>query len=698
MPNSENEERISVNVLTDLRGADKAAKAYAFLYAAFRKTEVSQNPVRDALDCITPFIAPYLNSIAGKQIDVQAVQSFLRTTIGFDIPLYALELVIPSLAKAGLAEYHQAVRLYFAKKTDATFDIVKSEIETDFDQVEHQLNRFAKSLGLDIVPASPTWGDALISFLKSRSEPTPTTVAKIKGALLDPAQVEHAVVGAFIRNLHENQYATFEKLLRIFMGVLVEDFVSSVAEIGTFGTGEPLNIFYDTGVLLRVMGCSGKLLRAATEELTRYLQDLGCRIFYLAGNEAEVANILNTIVFVKDSGGELEGETAEAVSNGEVSITDLRMLQNSFPERLARLNIFPAEEFEKNVQALTQYQIDERAFSEYLLKQANKSKRAYGVQNRTNDASFLGAVMRLRRNLKTRDLAECRFLFITVNKFLAATARHFLIDTKQYQPQICPPMLSVGQVATIAWLMKDQVLAPEKAGRELLSHCFAAVRPDAEWFRFFREGMEKLVGPLDTFANEASNSLALQAARRIAQDESFGSSSLVRELNMAEILSRAKAKADELIAEKEQVANAAHQAAEEEAKHALNRVYDAAQTELNNAIIAKEVAVQEAASAARQKLTLEIQESNRRRAHRWAHVGVLWLKAFCALAFVVVFAIDVALKESHSLFFHVLEVILGVIAILSFLDFIGIPVGKRAFEKLEERLSLALLRMLQDKE
>jgi hypothetical protein len=96
------EERISVTVLLDLKGADRAAKAYAFLYAAFRKTEVSQNPVRDALDCITPFIAPYLNTIAGKQIDIVAVQSFLKTTVGFDIPLYALEQVVPSLAKGGL--------------------------------------------------------------------------------------------------------------------------------------------------------------------------------------------------------------------------------------------------------------------------------------------------------------------------------------------------------------------------------------------------------------------------------------------------------------------------------------------------------------------------------------------------------------------------------------------------------------------
>jgi len=112
-------------------------------------------------------------------------------------------------------------------------------------------------------------------------------------------------------------------------------------------------------------------------------------------------------------------------------------------------------------------------------------------------------------------------------------------------------MLTVGQAATIAWLMKDQKLVPEKAGRELLSNCFAAIRPDAEWFGYFREGMQKHVGSLRSLRETQKNSLALQAARRIAQEESFGSASLVRELNLAEILSRAKVEADKLIAERE---------------------------------------------------------------------------------------------------------------------------------------------------
>lgn len=688
------EERISVSVLLDLQGADRDAKAYAFLYAAFRKTEVSQNPVRHALDCITPFIAPYLNTIAGKQIDVAAVQSFLKTTIGFDIPLYALEQVIPSLAKGGLAEYNSITKRYIAKRTDASFEIAKSEIETDFDLVEQQLQQFAKLSGLDAPPKSQTWGDALIAFLKDQPETAVGTLAKVKGVLLEPAHVERSVVGSFIRNLHDQAYSIFEKVLRIFMGVLVEDFMSSVAEIGNFGSSHPVNIFYDTAVLLRVMGCSGRLLRTATEELTRYLQDLGFRIFYLAGNEAEVANILNTIIYVKDTGGELEGETADAVSNGEVSITNLRMLENSFPEKLAQLNIFPAEQFEQDIAALSQYQIDEVAFSEFLLSQANKSKRAYGIQNRTHDAGFLGTVMRLRKNIRTRDLAECRFIFITTNKFLAATSRQFLLSNRTLQPQHCPPMLSVGQIATIAWLLKDQELAPEKVGRELLAHCFAAVRPDAAWFGYFREGIEEVVGSIDEYTRDTTNSIALQAARRIAQEESFGSAALVRELNMAEILSRAKEHADEVQLAAKRRDEEIQLAHKQEAASALQLVSAAAEEALAQARAEAVDSVKEAARAARDALAAEMAEENRRRAYRFSGVTVNGLKVASAVVFVLITVLDHFYKEHDAFWLSVLQWLLAFVAVMAFLDLMGIPIVKRAFEKARERLSKFYLSVL----
>ena len=126
-------ETIGVDALFELTGSGREAKAYAFLHAAFRRTEISANPVRDALDCLIPFLAPYLNENAGKQASVEGAQTYLKSTFGFDIPLYAIEQLMPTLQRAGFVEYNRTVRRYYCRTQSNGFSVAKSEIDTDFD-------------------------------------------------------------------------------------------------------------------------------------------------------------------------------------------------------------------------------------------------------------------------------------------------------------------------------------------------------------------------------------------------------------------------------------------------------------------------------------------------------------------------------------------------------------------------------------
>jgi hypothetical protein len=95
-------EHVGVEALHAVSGANREAKAYAYLYAAFKRTEVSENAVRDALDCFIPFVTPYLNSIQGGQVTLDGIQRYLKSDYGFDIPLYAIERMLPELQSANL--------------------------------------------------------------------------------------------------------------------------------------------------------------------------------------------------------------------------------------------------------------------------------------------------------------------------------------------------------------------------------------------------------------------------------------------------------------------------------------------------------------------------------------------------------------------------------------------------------------------
>jgi hypothetical protein len=680
----ERSEKVGLEAILELSGTGREAKAYAFLYAAFRRTEISKNPVRDVLDCLTPFSAPYLNGIAGRQVTSDGLKDYLKLTFGFDIPLYAIDQLMPALQKAGYVEYNKITKRYISKKTEHNFEVAKAEIDTEFDDVVDALMAYAGSVGFVLAPPSGSWGDALIQFLKSSVDRPEVKISNIKGVLLDPAKIEFAVVGSFIKNNHLRDSAVYKSILNIFMGVLVEEFISSVSEVGAVDLKNPVNVFFDTAVILRVLGCSGRLLKTATDELTRYLQDLGFKIYYLSGNEAEVAGILETIIYVKDTGREIEGETADAIANGDVSITDIRMLQNTFTERLAAMGIFPASELEQSAHDNARYQIDERGFSEYLKLNSLKSRRGYALNNRENDAGYLGTVMRLRRRLTTNDLASCGYIFVTSNKFLANMSRRYLVEQRVIRPQHCPPILSVGQVATILWLMKDQALEPQKAGRELLSNCYAAFRPDQQWFRFFREGIEKNSGNIEEFAKPPRNALALQAARRIAQEESFGESSVVRELNMAEILSRAEAEISQQNDEQQAILAAQLEAASV-ARDDLSREKEQEILRLNQTAEADRLrAVAVARSEAAQMAEAELGAKFHRSASRKAEYIVKFIQIFLILVFSIFTALAIYFQivNHNTISLWIISALLAVPSILGFADVVGVKWVQKWFDSL----------------
>lgn len=684
-------QKISIEDLLTLKGADRQAKAYAFLYAAFKRTEVSNNPVRDALDCLVPFIAPYTNSLAGNHVTSGNIQEYLKDKIGFSLPLYAIDQLIGTLQQHGLVEYRKNVRSYFALAHDSDFDVAKAEIETDFDHITSKLEGYAKSVGYLIdPPPSGSWGDALIRFLRAQSDQPAVKVANIKNVLVDPLKVEGSVVAGFIQKLHGESGEQFQKILKVFMGVIIEDFISEISEIGSLSLDRPVSIYYDTALLLRLLGCSGTTLGTATEELTRYLQDLGANIFYFSGNEAEVAGIIDTIVFIKDTGKELEGETAAAIASGEVSTSHLRLLKNAFVERLASFNIFPAGEIEKNIQANARWQIDEKGFSEHLRNTARNNGRAYRQQNSLNDATYLGAIMRLRKGARPRDLADSGHVFVTSNKMLASTSRRYLMDQKAIVGVTFPPMVSVGQMATIAWLLKDHSIPPEKAGRELLANCFAAVRPDAEWFGFFREGMEKVTGSLEDYSKQGVHALTLQAARRIAQEESFGNSAVVKQLNMAEILNRAELEQQKAETERAAAEALERQQHQEEKRRLQREAAEALAKASEEAGLAQSEAVRIAAEEARSELLSSIQAEKNKTGTKRADATIKVIRALFLLLLVSALSTSLYLGvsgDTASVVAIGLSIFLIFANIFAFADLLGFLWVKDGLSALRERVA-----------
>ena len=131
--------------LSDIQGASRTVRAYAFLNASLAVGENSANPSRDVLDCFLPFVAAGVGDQKGEQLHLPKLQKYLKTQFGFDIPIYALDQFCTPLAEQGhlIRDKHVG---YICVGNSGDFLKQQTQALAGFDDLEVRLAGFSSSL------------------------------------------------------------------------------------------------------------------------------------------------------------------------------------------------------------------------------------------------------------------------------------------------------------------------------------------------------------------------------------------------------------------------------------------------------------------------------------------------------------------------------------------------------------------------
>ncbi len=697
-------------------GADsRKLRAYAYLTASFKE----KPNTADTIDCLLPFLAAGVAQQAGNFLDIDELGRFLGG-LGLRIPYYVLMQLVPRLANSGEIEWNPAAHRHFCKQSasqSASSQIKLANLNIAFEALEDEFTLYASNLGIKKPPVSSSWSDALIGFLRSETASDTMKTALVKDILVgDSRSLEAYIIARFIQDKQTTNQSIFDSIIQIFSGIIIEDFIINIQAVGDTNKYHQLHIYYDTTVLLRLLGTSGLLFQTATVEMHRSLQDLGCKCGYLEYTEDEVAKILNAIITANDGGAEIFGETAEAILNQEVSISQLRDLVATFPQRLAEMNIFPVPYNSAARKSEDIYQISEQSFATELTAEALKRDRNYKGPTALNDARAVAIILRMRRGVAKRDLSACGHLFVSNNNILQNVAKRFTTKhVEGYEGQAIPPVLTLGQITTVAWLATAKTIEPPQVSKELLAACFSAVRPSTNWTLEFSRALEQFRTEQPGFIEARANAvLFLQTARNHARDESLNQPAVLKKANIAEIFAKAAAESDaKQKAEREAFQNVTAQlqtTLDEERRVAAEKaVYDEANVEAmlkriaeqaaNDAAVAAqqteariELATREAIDKVRkEQIESELQKRKdmiEARATMLARlikgaIQIILAALLCALA--ILYGLDywVAEKPIKTL----VDVLLGIVLGLSVLDLCGWKVVAAPVRSIEKALA-----------
>lgn len=683
----------SIEQLLGFSKSDRTVRAYAYLTVAFN----TRSDVGDVLDCLLPFVSSVITrDSAAQPVEIGAVADGLAA-FGLKIPVYAVQQLLTRLSQRGLLEWNALAHAFLPTKAlaEQAERAPPLSLSESFDQLEDKLARFAKRLGLSAPPSARTWTDALIDFLRSEGAKEAIKAATIKQVLVgDPTEVETFIVARFVQYAQESDAPAFSDITKVFTGILIEDFISNVQEIGSPSSYRSLNIYYDTGVLMRILGTSGPLLETATLEMHTTLQSLGCNTYYFESTATEVQNILDTLIGAFARGKELYGESADAIYLGEIGIGEIRDMSGTFETRLGALNIFP---FPYNYQARkaeNYFQIDEPAFAEALKSEAIKNERGYSEQNATNDAHVVALVVRLRRGRAARVIAKCQHLFISKNSALQRVARKFVSEhVDDYDNASVPPVMTMSQITTVAWIAATKTLEQHKVSRELLAACYAAVQPSEAWAEEFARVFGQFGEENPEFLAERAHSmLFLNTARTAARDESLNQPLMLRKLNIAELFRQA-AVADEAAARRhEETLQRQLEEADEAKRQALAEAERAAALKLEEE---GKRAEDRGRTAERERLLAAADQRLSRLADGSARVlvGIVQLLLFGAFVFTL-FSDLFELSPHEGWGRWSLVGVLGILTALSFLDALGVKFVSSVLGRLRRSIARGLLTLL----
>lgn len=632
----------------DPTSRSRELRAYAYLQARFSKG------AQTVVDCLIPFVTFAIAQHDGDQFDPEKILNFLQTNYRISIPFYTLEGMTGQLQHLGALKYDALGKIHICVKQSEP-DLEGDELDlslNDLTELESALARFAEKFETDTPYASESWSEALISFLGPDEDQEKVKASSVRGVLiLDPGFLDRRIIGQFITKCHSDSSLLFGTITKLYYGVLIGDFLANLQTFGDSDAYRNLNVIYDATVLMRLLGTSGNAHQKATTEMHEALQALGCGTYYFEHTYNEVLDNLGAVREAILVGGPMYRETRGALDTGELSPREVMMIPRELDIRLANLGITQREE--KYEDTDSSFQISERDFIKEV-------RTAFGRRQREpwgRDAMSVAMIVRLRGSRRTADISKSGFVFVTHNRPIARVARRFLVKSGFANERNVPPMLTVSQIMTVAWLANDTGAGAGQVTNELAASCYQACLPKDGWDDAFWEALDELKGQdADDVRELLENDLVIASARKIALDESLGHPEFITTLSVRELLINAKQQADNL-------SDRAHQTGYQKGA---------------------------------QHVTSVVEERVEHRATELAGKAVKFIQIGLVLIAVVGLVFSVLPQSTLSLFGRIVGGITSLaIGVISVLAFVGVQIVSRLFNILELKI-IKLIRVVQD--
>ena len=455
----------------------------------------------DHLGMFQPFVEDAICAADVDEIELPVVQRLVQQATSLSIPTDIVKTLLRRAARKGLLTRRGG--RYFRSEThreDTDLRERIKELERAHQGLARHLREFAAKRGEEL----GTDEDALAALVKFLDV---NHMGMVLGQTPETGRWETAsqfdrTVAAFVTKVVEDDGPSYAVLESVVQGLIVQNALLLRDIPTTKKHLAGLNVFLDTGVLLRALGYAGLVEQQVAVESLSLIRAAGARLLAFERTVNEVETILGVYEHKLGSQTGVRSLYPTPLTYHFLSVkatpSDIRqeiaLLRRSLGKLGIRIRDFPMHN--------SKYTEDEQALADRL-KDPRKSPESDDARV-WHDVEAIAAVITLRAGKRPKRVEKANYVFVSGSPQTVSNAARWYRET---YPSGVEPIVHFQSVTNTAWLVRsaDGSKVPM---HELVAICQAVLRPSTEVWSRFVAGLGELVSSGDVSDDESIAVLA----------------------------------------------------------------------------------------------------------------------------------------------------------------------------------------------
>ncbi|MFM0665908.1 hypothetical protein [Paraburkholderia sediminicola] len=450
--------------------------------ASLAMLKVNIDSGRDYLEYLRPYVIHVLHVNKLDVVTDVSVATGLRQLCGLEIPHRTVNLLLQRLAKDKHLVRGNGVYTV-ANLPDENFDADRADSVRHLDLVAAALAEFAKNTAeREISTAEAT--DSIVAFLSQFS--IQCMKSFLRGTALPKFGQEEdwqiVLVGQFVHQI-ECKPQLFESFMRFVEGHMLANALLCPDLEQVSNTYESVVFYFDTPVLIKLLGLEGDEEKQAVEELIQLVSRLKGKIYYFSHTSDELITVIRNSSDYVDSPKGRGSIVAAALKSGRTK-SDLILVAENTTTLLEKLGVSCVES-PRYDQKNHRFEIAEEAFATVL----DDEVTYFNPRARDYDIKSVRAIYVLRKGMTPPSIEKSKAVFVTSNVSFSKAA--FEYGKIHEQSREVSTVITDFSLANTAWLKAPQgaSLLPQK---EVLALAYAAMQPTQKFWTKVLEEADKL--------------------------------------------------------------------------------------------------------------------------------------------------------------------------------------------------------------